>query len=274
MANATLVVMAAGMGSRFGGVKQLEPVGKHGEVLLDYSVYDALRAGFDKVVFIIKKEIEADFKALAGDRIARHVEVEYVFQTTPPHRKKPYGTGDAILCTENVVDSPFAVINADDFYGADAFRQVYQGLQKKDEYCMVGYRLANTLSENGSVSRGVCDIKDGYLAKVTEMTAITKDTDLDPDTVVSMNMWGLQPDIFPELKSQFAEFLTTADITKDEFYIPFVVDRVVKEGKKQVSVYRTSAVWYGMTYREDKEKVTEAIAKMTADGEYPEELWG
>ncbi len=274
MAKATLVVMAAGMGSRFGGVKQLTPVGAHGEVLLDYSVYDAVRAGFDKVVFIIKKEIEEDFKKLAGDRIARHVEVEYVFQTTPSHRKKPYGTGDAILCAAEAVDSPFAVINADDFYGADAFRQIRQGLEKKDEYCMVGYRLANTLSENGSVSRGVCDIQDDYMIDINEHTAITKDTDLNPDTVVSMNMWGLQPDIFPELKSQFSEFLSTADITKDEFYIPKVVGRVVKEGKKQVRVYRTSSVWYGMTYREDKEKVTEAIAEMTAAGAYPEELWG
>ena len=273
MANATLVVMAAGMGSRFGGVKQLEPVGAHGEVLLDYSVYDAIRAGFDKVVFIIKKEIEEDFKKLAGDCIARHVEVSYVFQEKPDHRKKPYGTGEAILCTAEVVDTPFAVINADDFYGADAFRQIYQGLMRKDEYCMVGYRLANTLSENGSVSRGICDVKDGFMVDLTENTAITKDTDLDPDTVVSMNMWGLQPDIFPELKAQFAEFLATADITKDEFYIPKVVGRMAKEGKKQVRVYRTSSVWYGMTYREDKEKVTEAIAKMTAAGEYPEELW-
>ncbi len=273
MATATLVVMAAGMGSRFGGVKQLEPVGAHGEVLLDYSVFDAIRAGFDKVVFIIKKEIEEDFKSLVGDRIARHVEVSYIFQEKPDHRKKPYGTGEAILCTESVVDTPFAVINADDFYGADAFRKIRQGLENKDEYAMVGYRLANTLSENGSVSRGVCDIKDGYMVNITEQTAITKDTDLDPDTVVSMNMWGLQPDIFPELKKQFADFLATANIEKDEFYIPLVIGRMVKEGKKTVRVYPTSSVWYGMTYREDKKIVTDAIAKMIADGEYPEELW-
>ncbi len=273
MANATLVVMAAGMGSRFGGIKQLTPVGANGEVLLDYSVYDALKAGFDKVVFIIKKELEADFRAIAGDRIARHVEVEYVFQTVPPHRKKPYGTGDAILCTEDVIDSPFVVINADDFYGADAFRQIRKGLDNKDEYCMVGYRLANTLSENGSVSRGTCRIENGLLTGVTEQTAITKDTDLDPDTVVSMNMWGLHPDLFPELRAQFTEFLATADITKDEIYIPRVIDRMIREGKKQVRVYNTSAVWYGMTYREDKDKVTEAIAEMTADGQYPSKLW-
>jgi len=273
MEKATLVVMAAGMGSRFGGIKQLTPVGANGEVLLDYSVYDALQAGFDKVVFIIKKEIEADFRAIAGDRIARHVEVEYVFQTVPAHRKKPYGTGDAILCTEGVIDSPFAVINADDFYGADAFQQIRRGLDNKDEYCMVGYRLANTLSDNGSVSRGVCRIENGYLTGVTEHTAITRDTDLDPDTVVSMNMWGLHPDLFPELRAQFTEFLATADITKDEIYIPRVIDRMIQEGKKQVRVYNTSSVWYGMTYREDKDLVTNAIAEMTEKGMYPKELW-
>ncbi len=273
MSNATLVVMAAGMGSRFGGVKQLEPVGPGGEVLLDYSVYDAKLAGFDKVVFIIKDSIEKDFKELVGNRIARNIEVEYVFQDTPPHRKKPYGTGDAILRTKNVVDTPFAVINADDFYGRDAFKKAYEGLKNKDEYCMVGYHLKNTLSENGSVSRGVCRTENGYLADITEQTSITKDTDLDPDTTVSMNLWGLHPDIYPELEVRFAEFLKTANIEKDEFYIPLVVGDMVKEGKKKCRVYETSAVWYGMTYREDKEKVKAAIRKMVDDGIYPEELW-
>ena len=273
MAKATLVVMAAGMGSRFGGIKQLEPVGTSGEVLLDYSVFDAKRAGFDRVVFIIKKEIEKDFKEIAGDRIAKNIDVAYAFQTVPPHRKKPYGTGDAIMTTADIVDSPFAVINADDFYGYDAFNKAYEGLMNKDEYCMVGYRLKNTLSENGSVSRGVCAIKDGYLTDVTEHTAITKDTDLDPDTIVSMNMWGIQPDIYPELKAQFEQFLATANIEKDEFYIPAVIDKMVKDGKKQVKVYDTTAVWYGMTYREDKEKVKLALAKMVEDGIYPKELW-
>ena len=168
MEKATLVVMAAGMGSRFGGLKQLEPVGEHGEVLLDYSVYDAKRAGFDKVVFIIKKSIEKDFRETAGDRISRGMEVEYVFQEIPEHRKKPYGTGDAILRAADAVSTPFAVINADDFYGADAFMKIREGLRDPDDYCMVGYRLANTLSDNGSVSRGVCDIKDGCLADINE----------------------------------------------------------------------------------------------------------
>ena len=273
MAKATLVVMAAGMGSRFGGIKQLEPVGTSGEVLLDYSVFDAKRAGFDRVVFIIKEEIEKDFKEIAGNRIAKHIDVAYAFQTVPPHRKKPYGTGDAIMTTADIVDSPFAVINADDFYGYDAFKQAYDGLMNKDEYCMVGYRLKNTLSDNGSVSRGVCSIENGYLTDVTEHTAITKDTDLDPDTIVSMNMWGIHPDIYPELKAQFEEFLSKANIEKDEFYIPAVIDKMVKDGKKKVKVYETTAVWYGMTYREDKEKVKNALAKMVEDGIYPKELW-
>lgn len=273
MATATLVVMAAGMGSRFGGCKQLEPVGTAGEVLLDYSVYDAKRAGFDKVVFIIKKEMEQDFKQVAGDRISKHIEVAYAFQDVPSHRKKPYGTGDAILRTGDIVDSPFVVINADDFYGYDAFKKAKEGLENKDEYCMVGYRLKNTLSDNGSVSRGVCKIENGYMVDIAEHKAITKDTELDPDTIVSMNMWGLHPDIYPELKDQFATFLANADPTKDEFLIPVVIDNMVKSGKKKVRVYDTSAVWYGMTYREDKEKVTSALAKMAEDGLYPKELW-
>lgn len=273
MANATLVVMAAGMGSRFGGMKQLEPVGTSGEVILDYSVYDAKRAGFDKVVFIIKKSMEEDFRAIAGDRIAKHIDVAYAFQDVPAHRKKPYGTGDAILSAEGVIDSPFAVLNADDFYGYDAFLKVREGLNHKDEYCMVGYRLANTLSDNGSVARGVCSIENGYLTKVTEHLSITKDTDLDPDTVVSMNLWGLHPNLFPELKEQFKSFLATADITKDEFLLPVIIDNMVHQGKTAVKVYQTSAVWHGMTYREDKEKVAAAIRKMVEDGQYPKELW-
>ncbi len=273
MAKATLVVMAAGMGSRFGGLKQLEPVGKNGEVLLDYSVFDAKRAGFDKVVFIIKKAIEKDFKEIAGDRIAKNIEVEYVFQETPPHRKKPYGTGDAIYTARDVVDSPFAVINADDFYGADAFVKIKEGLDTGDDYCMVGYRLENTLSENGTVARGVCQVEDGYLVDVVEHTSLTRDSGLPLDSTVSMNMWGLRPDIFPELKVQFDEFLKTADITKDEFFIPRVVANVINKGLHKVRVYNTSAVWYGMTYKEDKQLVVDAIRRMTENGIYPEKLW-
>ncbi len=273
MAKATLVVMAAGMGSRFGGCKQLEPVGTAGEVLLDYSVYDAKRAGFDKVVFIIKKEMEKDFREIAGDRIAKNIEVAYAFQEVPSHRKKPYGTGDAVYMTKDLVDTPFVIINADDFYGRDAFEKAYEALKNTDEYALIGYRLKNTLSDNGSVARGVCEVEDGYLAKITEHTAITKDSGLDPDTTVSMNMWAMTPDIYPEIKAQFAEFLKTANIEKDEFYIPSIIDRMVKDGKKRVRVYETAAVWYGMTYREDKEKVMNAIKGMVEDGIYPKELW-
>ncbi len=273
MAKATLVVMAAGMGSRFGGLKQLEPVGLNGEVLLDYSVYDARRAGFDKVVFIIKESIEKEFRALAGDRISANIETEYVFQQIPAHRKKPYGTGEAILCAADAVDSPFSVINADDFYGEDAFRRIRRGLEDRRDYCMVGYRLENTLSDNGAVSRGVCEIENGFLTDIKEHTALTRESGLPASTVVSMNMWGLQPDIFPELKKQFSEFLETADITKDEFQIPKVIARVIESGMHRVRVYNTDEVWYGMTYREDKEKVAEAVRRMTAEGRYPEELW-
>ena len=275
MSHMTLLVMAAGMGSRFGGMKQLEPVGAHGEVLLDYSAFDARRAGFDRVVFIIKKSMEADFRALAGDRIARHMAVDYAFQETPEFRKKPFGTGDAILTAADLIDSPFAVLNADDFYGADAFRKLHDGLLagNEDDYGMVAYRLFNTLSDNGTVSRGVCTVKDGYLTDVVEHTAIAKDTDLPADTVVSMNMWGFRPGLFEELREQFARFKQTADVTKDEFLIPTVVNNLIHEGKRRVAVFRTDAVWFGMTYREDKAKVTEAIARLTAAGEYPEALW-
>ena len=274
MAKMTLLVMAAGMGSRFGGLKQLEPVGANGEVLLDYSAFDARRAGFDKVVFVIKKSMEADFRAVAGDRIARHMDVAYAFQGTPEFRKKPFGTGDAILSAELQIDSPFAVLNADDFYGADAFRKIHDGLLSgNDDYGMVAYRLFNTLSDNGTVSRGVCAVKDGYLTDVVEHTAIGKDTTLPADTVVSMNLWGFRPRLFDELRDAFAAFKRTADVTKDEFLIPTVVNDLIHAGKERVAVYRTDAVWYGMTYREDKAKVSEAIARMTEAGEYPEILW-
>ncbi len=265
--------MAAGMGSRFGGMKQLEPVGKYRQVLLHYSVYDALRAGFDRVVFIIKRNMEADFRELAGDRIARHADVSYVFQDIPEHRKKPYGTGEAILCAEQAISTPFAVINADDFYGAEAFSLLRKGISAPPCYCMVGYRLFNTLSDNGSVSRGICSVKDGCLTDVTEHTEITRDTALDPETVVSMNMWGLQPDIFPLLREKFGKFLTEADITRDEFQIPKVIDEIIKTGIRRVKVFKTSETWYGMTYREDKQKVCDAIAAMTQKGLYPECLW-
>ena len=268
MTKTSLVIMAAGMGSRFGGLKQIEPVGTHGEAIVDYSVTDAIRAGFDEIVFIIKKEIEADFKSTVGMRTEKRIPVKYVYQTTPPYRKKPFGTGDAILCCKGVVSNPFAVINADDYYGIEAYRKLHDHLVKYDDYAMVGFELSNTVSENGTVARGICTVQDGYLADVTEVTDIPKDNDYPGGTIVSMNFWGLNPTIFDELEEQFAVFRETADIERDEFFIPTVINNMVKEGKARVRVLKTEDKWYGVTYKEDKEAVVEAIKKLTAEGKY------
>lgn len=284
----TLVVMAAGMGSRFGGLKQIEPVGRNGEALLDFSVYDAVKAGFTKVVFVIKHAIEQDFKQLVGKRIEKMVKVEYVFQETdvlpegfvcPEARVKPWGTAHAILCCKDVVKEPFAVVNADDFYGRSAFLQIANFLKNETEkYCMVGFRLVNTLTENGYVSRGVCEIKDNMLQSVTERTKIvdckyTEDDvnwiTLSPDTVVSMNLWGFMPDIFSYIEEGFKEFLKE-NITepKSEYYLPSVVSSLIESGKKQVEVLVAEDKWYGVTYKEDKQNVVDAIGKMVDDGLY------
>ncbi|MBQ1187212.1 MAG: nucleotidyltransferase [Clostridia bacterium] len=288
--HATLVIMAAGMGSRFGGLKQAEPVGKNGEAIVDYSVYDAIEAGFDKVVFVIKHAIEEDFKNLVGKRIEKMVKVEYAFQETgdlpdgyvcPETRQKPWGTGQAILACKDIVKEPFAVINADDYYGKEAFKVLYEELklQKPGEYSMVGFLLKNTLTENGTVSRGICETENGYLKAVTEATKI-KDcknydddgnvTDVfDPDVNVSMNMWGLTPDIFGYLYEDFKKFLDeNLDAPKAEFFLPFEVDSLVKKGIKKVRVLSSPDRWYGVTYREDKQSVVDAIAEMTAKGMY------
>lgn len=288
--NATLVVMAAGMGSRFGGLKQIAPVGKNGEAILDFSVYDAVEAGFNKVVFVINHRIEADFKELVGKRIEKRVKTEYVFQektylpegfVCPEEREKPWGTGHAILCCKGVVNEPFAVINADDFYGKSAFKKLYEYLREQTEnYCMVGFRLANTLTENGYVSRGVCEEKDGFLTNITERTKIvdcrfTEDdgktwNELSPDTVVSMNMWGFTPDIFTYLEREFGKFLAEKlETPKSEFYLPSVVDILIKSGEKRSRVLVAEDKWYGVTYKEDKEAVVEAIGKKIDGGEYP-----
>lgn len=285
--DATLVVMAAGMGSRFGGLKQVEPVGPAGEAILDFSVYDAKKAGFNKVVFIIKKQIEEEFKHLVGSRIEKQIRVEYVFQETdrlpdgyicPSDRIKPWGTGHAVLCCKNVVKEPFAVINADDFYGASGFKSIYEHLQNSNDYCMVGFRLGNTVTENGTVSRGICNIENGVLKSVTEHTKITGecisttengDIKLPRDTVVSMNMWGLTPDIFEYLERDFKKFLDeNIDTPKSEFYLPFVIDGLIKSKEKQVKVLTTEDKWYGVTYKEDKDTVVNAVRKLCDEGKY------
>ena len=288
--DATLVVMAAGMGSRFGGLKQIEPIGPHGEALLDFSIYDARRAGFQKVVFIIKHEIEADFRETVGKRIEKQMDVAYVFQETdelpagfvcPPDRKKPWGTGHAIYCCRDTVKTPFAVINADDYYGHAAFRQIYEHLSRQlGDYCMVGFRLVNTLTENGAVSRGVCTVENGRLSRIVERTKIvdcryTEDdvhwVALPPDTVVSMNMWGFTPDIFGQIEIDLSAFLReNLDKPKAEFYLPSVVSGLIERGEKQVSVLVAEDKWYGVTYHEDKDKVVAALREKIAAGEYPD----
>ena len=285
----TLVVMAAGMGSRFGGLKQIEPIGPKGEAILDFSVYDAVKAGFTKVVFVIKHAIEKDFKEFVGNRIEKKVKVEYVFQeidklpegyTCPETREKPWGTAHAILCCKDVVKEPFAVVNADDYYGRSAFVKMAEFLKSdSDDYAMVGFRLMNTLTENGYVSRGVCEIENGELKSVTERTKImdckfTEDdgatwTQLPEDTVVSMNLWGFRPDVFGYIETGFKKFLDEKiDVPKSEYYLPTVVSERIERKEKSVKVLIAEDKWYGVTYKEDKQVVVDAIGKMVADGCY------
>ena len=276
----TLVVMAAGMGSRFGGLKQIEPVGPKGEVILDFSVYDAVKAGFNKVVFIIRRDIEEDFRNITKQRIEKMVDCEFVFQdmdelpegfTAPADRTKPWGTGHAIYCTRNVVNTPFAIINADDYYGQESFKIINDYLENNDGMCMVGYKLGNTLTENGTVARGVCSVKDGVLDSIVEHTAIDKNSGIPLDTIVSMNMWGLGPDIFKNIEEDFVKFLgNMQNPLKDEFFIPFVVDNKIKTENAKVQVLETDEKWYGVTYRDDKDMVVEAMKEKIKDGCYDE----
>lgn len=278
--NATLVVMAAGMGSRFGGLKQMEPVTSDGKCLLDFSVYDAVRAGFDKVVFIIRKDIESDFKAIVGNRIAQKVAVDYVIQDTdilPSGRTKPFGTGHAVLCCKEAVCEPFAIINADDYYGVHAFDEIYRHLitARAGQYAMTSYKLGNTLSPNGTVTRGVCEISDGYLVKITETMKINSDCVSEetgerftPETDVSMNLWGLTPDVFPFLEKKFQTFLQTANLHKDEFLIPTLIFDALRENYATVKAYGNFDKWYGITYREDLAEVKLAINGYIREGLY------
>lgn len=276
----TLVVMAAGIGSRFGGLKQAEPITSDGKCILDFSVCDAVKSGFNKVVFIIRKDIERDFKLLVGDRISKRVPVEYVIQDTstlPECRTKPYGTAHAILCCKEAVKGPFAVINADDYYGRHAFGKIYKHLitAQAGQYAMTAYEMGKTVSENGGVTRGVCKIENGKLMRIVETGGITHDCvssvtgeRFRPDTAVSMNLWGLTPDIFPYLEKKFAEFLQTADLSKDEFLIPTVIFQAIDEGYAEVSAYANRDKWYGITYREDLAEVRRALLDYVNKGLY------
>ena len=304
MKKPVLVIMAAGMGSRYGGLKQLDPVGDHGQLIIDYSIYDARRAGFETVVFVIKPEIEEDFKRCIGGRVSKSMDVRYAYQlkedlpegyAVPGVRQKPWGTAHAALAARNVVDGPFAVINADDYYGPEAFQEIFSYLSAHEdgalyEYVMVGYLLKNTVTENGTVARGVCEeTADNFLTKVTERTKIEKGeppryteddgqtwTELPGDTIVSMNMWGFTRSFLDEAWARFPAFLDKAlaeNPAKAEYFLPTVVSQLIDEGKARVKVLRSEDKWYGVTYREDKPTVVSAIAEKTASGLYPDRLW-
>lgn len=301
----TLVILAAGMGSRYGGLKQIDPVDDEGNKIIDFSIYDAIRAGFTKVVFIIKRENEADFRACIGDAVSKKVKVEYVFQELSKvpadvkiseDRVKPLGTAHAILCCKGVVNEPFAVINSDDYYGVSAYKSLYDFLvsdTKSDKYpfCMVGYELKNTLTENGYVSRGCCQMdKDGYLETIDERTNIIKTAEgasysrddgktyipMSADSLVSMNMWGFTPDIFGELEKSMDRFFKEtmpANPLKAECYLPMEVGSMIKDGIATVKVLSSQDKWFGVTYKEDKPFVMESVKALKDAGVYPEKLW-
>ncbi len=292
----TLLVLAAGMGSRFGGLKQIEPLGPNGEIIIDYSVFDAKQAGFEKVVFVIKPELLDTFKEVIGSRVEKFIEVDYAFQTTdmvpegytcPEGRTRPWGTGHAVWCAREHLSGPFGIINADDFYGRDAYMQLGKQLREKvtsEHMCMVGFALENTLTENGSVSRGVCEIENGMLKSVTEHTKITREGDhlrndgigpmkiLPLGAIASVNVWGLHADMFPAMTERFKEFLdglTEENALTKEFFLPAFVDGLIKSGAADVEVLPTTSKWYGVTYREDKENIMAAMQKMHEDDIYP-----
>lgn len=270
--NATLLVMAAGAGSRFGGLKQIEPIGKNGELLLDYSVFDAHNAGFSKVVFVIKKSMEKDFRDIIGKRAEKYLDVEYAFQegddlpsgfSLPEGRTKPWGTVQAVLSARNKINTPFAVINSDDYYGKNVYKYIIDHFNKSNEMCMVAYELEKTLSDNGTVTRGICNVENGYLSNITEYYNVDKSTNLSMDSKVSMNIWGFYPDIFDKLEKGFANFLKNLkDPMKDEYILPVFVDEIIKKENAKIKVLTTKDSWIGMTYREDLPYVKEAIQKL------------
>ena len=305
MKKPVLVIMAAGMGSRYGGLKQIDPIDKEGHIIMDFSMFDAKRAGFEKVVFIIKKEDEEDFKAAVGDRMAQYMDVSYAYQEltnipegfeVPEGRVKPWGTAHAVLSCIDQVDGPFAVINADDYYGAEAFKLIYDYLASHEDddkyrYTMVGYKLGNTVTENGHVARGLCTMDEkGHLVAVTERTriemrdggiAFSEDdgetwTFVPEDTTVSMNMWGFSASILKEIKEGFSAFLEEGlkvNPMKCEYFLPSVVSKLLNEDRATVAVLKSADKWYGVTYKEDKPLVMEAIQKLKEDGLYPTHLW-
>ena len=299
--NPTLVVLAAGIGSRYGGLKQMDPMGPSGEFIVDYSVYDAIRAGFDRVVFVVSRRIEDDFKKVIGARLEKHVAVAYVRQelealppgfSVPADRQKPWGTGHAVLVCRESVRAPFAAINADDFYGRQSFQALGDFLRKRQageaRYAMVGFRLSHTLSENGHVARGICDVDDrGFLKTVVERTRIEKTADgarfaiegggwqcLTGGEQVSMNMWGFTPSIFEHLSATFPKFLAaSAGNQKAEFFMPTVVDQLIQEKKATAEVLPTSDTWFGVTYPQDKPTVVNRVLELVKSGAYPARLW-
>lgn len=304
MGKPSLVIMAAGMGSRYGGLKQIDPIDAQGHIIMDFSIYDAMAAGFEKVVFIIKKANEQAFKESIGNRVSEKIKVEYVYQEldkipqgfgVPEGREKPFGTGHAILCCKDVLDGPFVVINADDYYGKHAYQAVYEYLinhqdDEKYRYAMVGYALKNTLTEHGHVARGICRTDEqGFLEEIVERThiekrgegaAFTEDdgqtwTEVSAESLVSMNMWGFSRSILQELEAGFVKFLQNElpnNPLKAEYYLPTAVGELLREGKASVRVLTSRDKWHGVTYKEDKEKVVEAIAELKKQGLYPEEF--
>ena len=304
MYKATLIIMAAGMGSRYGGLKQIDPVGKNGEIILDYSVFDAIEAGFDRVIFVIKHEIEEDFREIMKGKFEDKIKVEYAFQninnlpegySVPEGRVKPWGTGHAVLSCKDMIDGPFAVINADDYYGKETFKLIFNEIVRekeasdKYEFCMVGFKVENTLTENGHVARGVCQTDAaGYLTDIVERTKIarrdgrimfTEDdenwTEIPEGSTVSMNCWGFTKEMMTELGARFEGFLekNKDNMLKCEYFLPFVVDDLLKENKATVKVLATKEKWYGVTYKEDKEIVVAALRQKITDGVYPKKLW-